>query len=108
MDALTLEELAKHPAVKAWQRLVGGAGGRAGRGLKKSLAARRAWSLRRWRHGENGRKLVDVRLASRLEGNPPGAWKTKPISPDNTPAQPAGVPSAGSFTPQTPTGTPGH
>jgi hypothetical protein len=47
--------------------------------LERSITSRsfvrRAWQLRRLRYGPSGRRPVDVRLASRLAGNPPGAWR---------------------------------
>ena len=47
---------------------------------KRSSVARmnatRRWAIRRLRYGPSGRKPVDTRLASRLEGNPPGVRRS--------------------------------
>ena len=44
------------------------------RRLTALRTSKRAWALRRQRYGPTGRRLVDKRLASRLEGEPPALW----------------------------------
>ena len=44
------------------------------RRLTAIRTAKRRWALRRSRYGPTGRRPVDKRLASRLAGDPPGAW----------------------------------
>ena len=44
------------------------------RRLTALRTSKRAWALRRLRYGPTGRRPVDKRLASRLEGEPPGIW----------------------------------
>jgi len=72
---------ADQAVIRRYLRFIGSRGGKAGNRLAKAIQARNqsknTWRLRRFRHGESGRRLVDRRLASRLEGGPVGGWKKK-------------------------------
>ena len=64
-----------------WRKLASRGGKASMSRTKRSLVSRAnaktRWAIRRLRHGPTGRKLVDSRLASRLEGNAPGAWQAE-------------------------------
>ena len=69
------EPQAKQPiTVYDMQRLSQRARSPLERRLTALRTSKRAWALRRARYGPTGRRLVDKRLASRLQGDPVGAW----------------------------------
>lgn len=69
------EPQAKQPlTVYDMQRLSQRARSPLERRLTALRTSKKAWALRRQRYGPTGRTLVDKRLASRLEGEPAGAW----------------------------------
>ena len=69
------EPQAKQPiTVYDMQRLSQRARSPLERRLTALRTSKRAWALRRARYGPTGRTLVDKRLASRLAGDPVGAW----------------------------------
>ena len=66
---------AKQPiTVYEMQRLSQRARSSLERRLTAIRTSKKSWALRRARYGPTGRTLVDKRLASRLAGDPVGAW----------------------------------
>lgn len=70
--------------IRQYQRELASRAGRAVPKLTRRLNALRTaagtWRLRGLRYGPSGRRPVDVRLRSRLAGNPQCAWKTHETS----------------------------
>ena len=68
----------RDPVLQEYFRQRASQASRARSPLERRLTAlrtsKRAWALRRARYGPTGRRLVDKRLASRLEGEPAGLW----------------------------------
>jgi hypothetical protein len=73
-----LKGMAADPVLREYFRHRASHAARARSPLERRLTAlrtsKRAWALRRLRYGPTGRKPVDKRLASRLAGDPVGAW----------------------------------
>lgn len=66
------------PEVSAYFRRIGKGWrtwDRAKRSLVSRIMAEKGWETRRARYGPSGRKLIDARLAARLDGQKPGEWK---------------------------------